>query len=236
MSPFSIRLVLARVLLIAYIGATCGSQATRSGKLIPSSQDSCYSATPRSKSYSPRTVLRVLRRAPSEIAAFAVNSTSAVYQILYRATDTRHRLSWAVTTLYLPIKASQMGKDGRVLISCQIPYNIANFDESPSAGLNNVRITAFVQSSPTRLGRGRAVLDAIWAVLASELFASAEAIRYTLCGSPGGAFASNAAAERWAPYAPELTFPGMAISGLAPKFTELALMLPAPFPGLQRCA
>jgi hypothetical protein len=222
-------------LLGAMLSGVFGTQLT------PPSQDPWYSAPPGFERHSPGEILRV-RKAASNITLL-VNNTAGAYQLLFRSTDARYRPSWAVTTVFLPLKAKQARRDTRALVSYQIPYNTPDVDQSPSYGLSTLHgenIMANVRAGldcgwavnvpdfegpqaafSAGIQAGHAVLDSVRAVLAWDKFEGPRKARYALWGFSGGALASNFAAERQASYAPELSFAGAAIGGVPSNFTRI---------------
>ncbi len=107
-----------------------------SSEIPPPSEDPFYTAPPDFESALPGTILRA-RESPGN--SYAITNASAVYNILYRTTDTRYRPSWAVTTLIVPDKPLEsratVGNSTRgqsALLSYQIAYNSADVNASPS--------------------------------------------------------------------------------------------------------
>jgi hypothetical protein len=116
----------------AYASPTTSSVISHA---IPPSKDPWYTAPKGFEHAAPGTVLRI-RTDPSNITA-VVPEAAAVYNILFRTTDTRYRPSWAVTTFFLPKNPVGGGSGGKgsgktALLSYQIPYNSADVDGSPS--------------------------------------------------------------------------------------------------------
>jgi len=220
----------------AVISTALGTQLT-----LPS-KDPWYSPPAGFESRQPGAILRV-REAPSNLTSLVANKTAAAYQLLFRSTDARYKPSWGVTTVFLPSKASQAGRNARALVSYQIPYNAIDVDQSPSYGLStlygepimlNVReglSRGWAVSVPdfegpqaaftAGLQAGHAVLDSVRAVLAWDKFQGPDKVRYAMWGYSGGALASNFAAERQASYAPELSFAAAAIGGVPSNFTRI---------------
>src|ERR1039457_303754 len=87
---------------------------------IPPSQDPWYTAPPNFEDTSPGTILR-LRIAPGNIPSIIINCSQA-YHLLFRTTNALYQPSWAVTTLYVPLSASNSSSSGQSLLSYQIPY------------------------------------------------------------------------------------------------------------------
>jgi hypothetical protein len=209
--------------------------------LTPPSQDPWYSAPPGFERHQPGEILRV-RKAACNITLL-VNNTAGAYQLLFRSTDARYRPSWAVTTVFLPLKSKHAGRDTRALVSYQIPYNTPDVDQSPSYGLSTLHgenIMVNVRAGLDRgwavsvpdfegpqaafsagLQAGHAVLDSVRAILTWDKFEGPRKARYALWGFSGGALASNFAAERQASYTPELSFAGAAIGGVPSNFTRI---------------
>ena len=67
--------------------------------VLPPSQDPWYTAPAGYQNTAPGTILRI-RSAPGNLTK--IFSASAVYNILYRTTDSNYHASWAVTTLFIP--------------------------------------------------------------------------------------------------------------------------------------
>ena len=216
---------------------------------LPPSQDPFYTAPNNYQSAAPGAILRV-REAPGNATA-QVQNCSAVYNILYRTTDSQYQPTWAVTTLFIPLSqssknstASNSTKPGEALLSYQIPYDSADVDSSPSYALYNGGYSGGGSDIPAALGRGwyvnvpdyegplasftagvqsgHATLDSVRAVLSSG-FGLASNASYVMWGYSGGALASEWAAELQVQYAPELQFSGAALGGLTPNITSVML-------------
>jgi hypothetical protein len=174
----------------ALAAPTTSSPARPSATPLPPSRDPWYKAPAKYESAAPGTILRV-REAP--LLKPLVANCSAVYNILYRTTDSNYLPSWAVTTLFVPLAAAKSSgyttkppAAGTKLLSYQTPYDSAFLDDSPSYTL----YTTVDPTIPATLGlgwfvsvpdyegpsaaftagvqSGHATLDAIRAVLASS--------------------------------------------------------------------
>ena len=203
---------------------------------LPPSQDPFYTAPPAYELAAPGTILRI-RTAPGNLTSVVANSSSA-YNILYRTTDSRYKPSWAVTTLFLPLSASNTTNgalngtgSGNALLSYQFPYDSPDLDASPSYALyTNPYIElelalgrGWSVSVPDYEGplaafgagvqSGHATLDSVRAVLSSGIGLT-PSTRYAMWGYSGGSIASEWAAELQVQYAPELFFSGAALGGL----------------------
>ncbi|KAF8860878.1 lipase 1 precursor [Acephala macrosclerotiorum] len=199
---------------------------------IPPSQDPWYTAPPNFEDAAPGTIFKV-RIAPGNTPS-VIDNCSQAYHLLYSTTDARHRPSWAVTTLYVPLSANHVttsSSTGDALLSYQFPYNSADVDSSPSytpdlasaLGLGwYVNFPDFegpLAAFPAGIQEGHAVLDSVRAVLSSS-FGLSPSARYAIWGYSGGSLSSTWAAELQAAYAPELNFSGMAIGGIVPNITN----------------
>ncbi|TAQ87220.1 hypothetical protein B7494_g4479 [Chlorociboria aeruginascens] len=210
---------------------------------LPPSEDPFYSAPPGYQYAAPGTVLRV-RNAPALSEEIA--NCSAIYNILYRTTDSNYKPAWAVTTLLVPLPIPRNSTDsttvtpGSSLVSFQVAYDSASVDMSPSY--------TFYDSStidpilPVVLGQGwfvnvpdyegplasftagvqsgHATIDSVRAARDPRFGLSRDA-KYALWGYSGGAIASEWAAELQVQYAPELDFAGVAIGGVTPNSTSV---------------
>lgn len=132
---------------------------------LPPSEDPFYTAPRDFELASPGTILRI-RHDPGNLTAVVAN-TSAVYNILYRTTDTRYQPSWAVTTLLVPktplegrYATGNTTQGQSALLSYQIPYNSVDVDYSPSYRLATDYATPSASGPPATddiskvLGRG----------------------------------------------------------------------------------
>lgn len=88
----------------------------------PPSQDPWYTAPPGFENAAPGTVFKI-RNAPG-LASHMTNA-SAAYNILYRTTDTNYQPSWAVTTLYVPLKNLTKSNKNSPLLSYQLPCKLS---------------------------------------------------------------------------------------------------------------
>ena len=222
---------------------------TPSSVPLPPSQDPFYTGPAAYESKPPGTILRI-RPAPGNLTTLTANC-SAVYNILYRTTDSQYRPSWAMTTLFVPSNSSAgaSNKSGglHALLSYQIPYNTADVDFSPSFALYT-QISSFTDI-PAALGQGwyvsvpdfegprasfalgiqegHATLDSVRAALSSHIGGlTHENTRYAMWGYSGGSIASEWAAELQPQYAPELTFSGAALGGVVSNFTSVMRTTP----------
>ncbi|CAG7554324.1 unnamed protein product [Fusarium equiseti] len=127
-------------LLSLWLGLAAAFQPSRiykravSSEPLPPSQDPWYTAPEGYENKEPGMVLR-LRPAPGNLTRITGNS-SAVYNILYRTTDSQYKPTWAVTTLFIPKlgannTAAQLFNQS-ALLSYQVPYDSADVDASPS--------------------------------------------------------------------------------------------------------
>ncbi|KAM0495945.1 hypothetical protein ACHAP8_007860 [Fusarium lateritium] len=215
-----------------------------SSQPLPPSEDPWYSAPDGYEDEEPGTVLR-LRPAPGNLTAIVGNS-SAIYNVLYRTTDSQYKPTWAVTTLYAP-KLGANSTAARVfnqsaVISYQVPYDSADVDASPSytayssggTDLFNLALGLGVflnvpdyegplASYTAGVISGHATLDSIRAVLSLGLGLNTTSSRVALWGYSGGALASEWASELAVQYAPDLqeTVVGAAIGGITPNITAV---------------
>lgn len=99
---------------------------------LPPSRDPFYTAPEGFDQTAPGTILRI-RHAPGNATAIVANS-SAIYNIVYRTTDSDYKPSFAVTTLFVPSEnvSSSTNSSQSSLLSIQIAYNSAWVDSSPS--------------------------------------------------------------------------------------------------------
>jgi hypothetical protein len=215
-----------------------------SSQPLPPSQDPWYSAPDGYEDEEPGTVLR-LRPAPGNLTAIVGNS-SAIYNILYRTTDSQYKATWAVTTLYIPKlganSTAARAFNQSALISYQAPYDSADVDSSPSytayssggTDLFNLALGLGVfinvpdyegplASFTAGVISGHATLDSIRAVLSLGLGLDTNSSRVALWGYSGGALASEWASELAVQYAPDLqeTVVGAAIGGITPNITAV---------------
>jgi hypothetical protein len=214
--------------------------------LLPS-QDPFYSAPPGYENTAPGTILRI-RHAPGNLTRIVAN-TSAVYNIVFRTTDSNYFPSWAVTTVLAPLPNTTTTGNAthNSLLSLQIAYNTAYSDSTPSIeiygalGLSSMGIPSTTDDISTALGmgwyvnmpdhegpkssfflgvqEGHATLDSIRATLNSAILPSNKKTKYAMWGYSGGSVASTFAAELQEQYAPELQISGMAVGGLVPNMT-----------------
>ena len=206
---------------------------------LPPSQDPWYTAPAGFETKQPGDILQI-RPAPGDLAA-RVENASAVYNILYRTTDSRYKPSWAVTTLFLPSSYSTSPSRSRLMLSYQFAYNTADLDSSPSYNLyfetanadigtksNLVLLSTslaqgWIVNSPDYEGptasfgasvqAGHATLDSIRAVLNLGHLTGASDIKVAMWGYSGGTIATEAAAELQVQYAPELHLAGAVLGG-----------------------
>ncbi|KAK7751919.1 hypothetical protein SLS62_006220 [Diatrype stigma] len=130
---------------------------------VPPSEDPFYTAPQDFELASPGTILRI-RHDPGNLTAVVAN-TSAVYNIIYRTTDTRYRPSWAVTTLLVPKTpletryptGNTTAQGQGALLSYQIPYNSADVNSSPSYRLGTDYATPSTVGPPATDGIAKAL-------------------------------------------------------------------------------
>jgi hypothetical protein len=179
----------------------------------------------------PGTVLRI-RRAPGNLTSITANC-SETFNILYRTTDSRYRPTWAVTTVFMPVKPVP------ALLSYQIPYDSADINEGPSYAMysgvpldvNQSLSKGWFVNVPDYEGplasftagvmSGHATLDSMRAALSLTPVNTTTA----MWGYSGGALASEWAAEMQVQYAPELNISGAALGGLTPNVTNVMLTI-----------
>jgi len=198
----------------------------------PPSQDPWYKAPNGFESAAPGAVLKI-RKAPGNLTTTAT-SCAAVYNILYRTTNSLYKPTWAVTTVFVP-KTKQAA-----LLSYQHFYDSVDIDASPSYALYTevyydvhlalskgyfVNVPDYegpLASFSAGVISGLATLDSVRAVLnaASQIGLDKKA-RYALWGYSGGALASEWAVELQGKYAPDLKFAGAALGGLAPNSSSV---------------
>ncbi|KAL5610604.1 hypothetical protein FOBRF1_006721 [Fusarium oxysporum] len=220
-----------------------------SSEPLPPSQDPWYTAPEGYEKKEPGTVLR-LRPAPGNLTRMTGNS-SAIYNILYRTTDSHYKPTWAVTTLFVPkfgpnSTAAFLFNQSAVL-SIQVPYDSADVDASPSYAVyapdggakpfrevfNDALGLGVFTNVPDYEGplasftagviSGHATLDSIRAVLSLGHGLNSVDPRVALWGYSGGALASEWASELAVQYAPDLQGKvlGAAIGGLTPNVTAV---------------
>lgn len=99
---------------------------------LPPSQDPFYTAPEGFEHKAPGTILRI-RHAPGNATTVIANS-SAVYNIVYRTTDSNYKPSFSVTTLFVPLQnlSSSTNTSHTSLLSIQVAYNSVWVDASPS--------------------------------------------------------------------------------------------------------
>ncbi|KAK3349205.1 lipase [Lasiosphaeria hispida] len=211
--------------LLFFAGLSAGGSTP-----IPPSKDPWYAAPMRFESASPGDVFKV-RRAPGNLTA--MYNSSAVYNILFRTTDSLYQPSWAVTTLYLPPgdPSRPAPHSAAPFLTWLHPYDSNYIDASPSFLFHQPTVP-FVQDLPAALARGwwvsvpdyegpkasftagvtsgHAVLDSVRAVQAAGLGIN-KRNPAALWGYSGGGLAAEWAAELHAGYAPELNLAGVAI-------------------------
>jgi Secretory lipase len=215
------------------------NSASASAAVLPPSEDPWYTAPNCYKHAPPGKVLRI-RVAPGNLTELAGPNCSAVYNILYRTTNSLYKPSWAVTTLFVPTSPVQS------LLSYQVPYDSPYINAGPSYAMYSSLspITVYVDvifalakgyfvSVPDYEGplaaftagvnSGHATIDSVRAVLADghRYGLNRTKAKYALSGYSGGALASEWAAELQVQYAPEMTFAGAALGGLTPNVTSV---------------
>jgi hypothetical protein len=209
----------------------------RRAAALPPSQDPWYTAPEGYEDAAPGEILRIRPAKDSLIAALGKNA-SAIYNILYRTSDSFDNPSWAVTTLLVP--PEPLHNNGTSLLSYQIPYNTLNLDYSPSYALDTQFASAFSDIIPS-LSRGwyvnipdfegpraafsvsveeaHATLDSIRAAIAAGNGLRSDT-RVALWGYSGGTLPSEFAAEIAPYYAPDINLVGVAIGGLLANVTN----------------
>ncbi|BFZ58429.1 hypothetical protein PYCC9005_005491 [Savitreella phatthalungensis] len=211
--------------------ATGVSAQTAYQRAIPPSRDSWYTAPNGYELTPPGSVLRV-RQAPGNFSSY---NAAAVYQLLYRTTDSLYNATFAVTTLFVPKTST-----GQAFLQYGIPYDTADVDASPSYTLATSPVTDIANglakgwyvatadyetkkaSFTAGVVSGHATLDSIRAVRSSG-FGLLENATVALWGYSGGALASEWATELQVQYAPELNISGAALGGLTPNVTSVLL-------------
>lgn len=215
--------------------------------IVPPSGDPFYTEPVQGLSLlSPGSIIR-WRPAPDALAFVRSQipvSIDAVYQLLYRTTDSLGQPTVAVSTMIVPSNA-----DSFKLLSYQTAYDQADPNCSPSytfrSSVNNTSSTkldllllgsalnqGWYVSSPDYEGidaqyvagiiAGQATLDSVRAALQSTKFTKlAPTAIYAMWGYSGGALASEWAAELQSTYAPELHFIGAALGGLTPSVASV---------------
>ncbi|KAH8889191.1 lipase 1, partial [Thozetella sp. PMI_491] len=124
--------------------------------IIPS-QDDFYTSKPDNlKAYSSGDIIR-LRVAPGNLSALF--NASAVYHVVYRTTDSLNEPTWALTTIFAPIRpyrssSSSCNDKGSALLSYLDPYNTAWIDGSASWLLNDPTQLSDEVDIPASLSRG----------------------------------------------------------------------------------
>ncbi|EPE06612.1 lipase 1 precursor [Ophiostoma piceae UAMH 11346] len=234
------------ILATAASSTTSNSSSCSSALLyepVAPSEDPWYTAPYEFENEKPGTILRV-RPAPGNLTLLAGNA-SAAYNILYRTTNSLYKPTWAVTTLFIPKKASSASNSSTTngaLLSYQIAYDSNYINASPSYAL----YSSLDQDISTALGKGyyvsvpdyegplasftagvlsgHATLDSLRAILSTAgkpRFGLPANNSIALWGYSGGALASEWAAELQVQYAPELNISGIAVGGLTPNVTSV---------------
>ncbi|RSL59488.1 hypothetical protein CEP53_005772 [Fusarium sp. AF-6] len=222
-------------------------ETTPSQEPLPPSQDPWYKAPSGFESKQPGDILRI-RSAPGNLTA-VIGNPSAAYHILYRTTDSRNQPSWAVSTLFIPPSFYLSPSGKAALLSYQFAYNSANLDSSPSIGLcwrmaqrepnlgiksnadfiNYMLSLGWIVNTPDFEGpkaafgasiqAGHATLDSLRAVLGLINPNGDTEPNTGIWGYSGGSYATLAAAELQAQYAPELKIDGTVLGGLTDNIT-----------------
>jgi hypothetical protein len=206
--------------------------------LLPT-KDPFYTAPPLFELKRPGEILRI-RSAPGNLTSI-VSNTSAIYNILYRTTDSHNEPSFAVTTLFIPMLSTNghcdILNEGASLLSYQVEYDTPDLNDSPSFALSTL-YTTNIPDFEAALGRcwyvnmpdyegpkasftagvqsGYATIDSVRAVLGAGLGLHSHT-RSALWGYSGGSIATEYAAELQQKYAPDLTLNGVAVGGLIPN-------------------
>ncbi|QPC70994.1 hypothetical protein HYE68_001746 [Fusarium pseudograminearum] len=212
---------------------------------LPPKRDPWYQPPQGWESKQPGDVLRI-SSAPALLKD--AKSSSSVYHILCRSSDSKGEPSWAVTTLFIPSSIYHSPSGKMAVLSYQHAYNSSNLNSSPSydftrgmarevpsLGIKSTtslidELVSFgwVVSVPDHLGPssafgasvqgGHATLDSIRAV--HHLLDLETSSRYntTMWGYSGGSIATFAAAELQSKYAPEVKIDGAVLGGLVDNF------------------
>ena len=220
---------------------------------IPPTNDSWYIPDGTSwRTAQPGDVLR-FRNALGD--ATIGGAASAVYNILYRTTDSHNNPSWAVTTVYAPADVNDT--NGFKMLSYQHLYDSADLNQSPSYLIydksdKGSALSLFIQqylkkgwfvNVPDYEGpkaafgsghvAGRATLDSVRAFRNAAQCVGVPtnsdggvSLKYAMYGYSGGSFATEWAVELQKQYAPELQFSGAAVGGLYPNLTKTLEILP----------
>lgn len=191
----------------------------------------------------------IIRWRPAPAAIASLNSqkplnVKAVYQVLYRTSDSSLQPAVAVTTIIIPNNA-----DPTKLLAYQTAYDQSDNNCCPSYTLQqgsnattNANIEILLIGAALRQGwyvstpdyegiyaqyvaglmAARGTLDSVRAALASAAFTNISAnAQYSMWGYSGGSLASEWAAELQPAYAPELNFKGVALGGLVPNVSSI---------------
>lgn len=223
--------------LLILIGAVAITSA--SSNPLPPSQDAFNTPPSTYADAAPGTILR-LRSAPGNLTSTFGNA-SAVYNILFRTTDTNYAPSYAWTTLFVPKSNNGSNASSNALLSYQVPYNTPDVDAGPSTllygSVNDLGlIYSDIQSGLAKgwyvnvpdfegpkgsflcgVQEGHATIDSIRSVTAW----TGDKTKVALWGYSGGSIASLFALELQVQYAPELrhALVGTAVGGLVPNIT-----------------
>ncbi|KAJ5666692.1 hypothetical protein N7462_011101 [Penicillium macrosclerotiorum] len=221
--------------------------------ITPPSQDSFYDQPSNISEYLAGEVIRSRSVTPQleSFLSLPVNvSVKAVYQYLFRTTDSLGDAVASVVTLIEPYSS-----DPSKLLGYQAFYDSANVDCSPSytlrtenqnlgfsvSGLNVSEDIPFIGAAlnlgwwvfttdyegleaefTAGLQSGHAVLDSTRAVLSEgPSVGLSRNPTYALWGYSGGSLASGWAAELQPSYAPELNFAGVALGGTTPNISSV---------------
>lgn len=192
------------------VAANIRSAFSSSTSLRRASLDPFYTAPTGYEKKSPGTILR-FRPAPGN-ATSLISNCSAIYNILFRTTNSHYQPSWAVTTVFVPLDISQNEtnhKNRPPLLSYQVPYNTDDNDFSPSLLLYETALPSDISAALGRgwyvnvpdfegtlasftagVQEGHATLDSVRAALSAGLGVDFKS-RYALWGYSGGSIASE---------------------------------------------
>lgn len=214
------------------------------GTVLPPAEDPFYVPPSGYESQTPGSILR--SRSIDNIAFGGSQpvQAQAVYQLLFRSTDSLGNPASAATTVVVPHNAnttrllSYQTAEDAAWVNCAPSYTLRlgspnNFGGGDTSSLEILFIIAaldqgWVVSVPDYEGpsaaytsgiqAGQATLDSVRAALASgSLTGIDQNAEYQMWGYSGGALATEWAAELQPSYAPELNFIGAALGGVTPS-------------------
>ena len=203
--------------------------------VLPSS-DGFYTPPDGYESTTPGTVLRH-RAVPNPIPD--MDNVEGAFQILYRTTDSLGNATATVTTLIVPMNATN-----DKLVSYQIAEDAAYIGCAPSYvlqlappdfTLQQIINQGWYLSTPDYEGQnssfaagvlaGQATLDSIRAVLSTGDFSGIDpGAKIGVWGYSGGSIAAGWAAQLQPQYAPELDLSGVAVGGFVVNLTATVLL------------